>query len=85
MAKGDVYIGITKYLEKQNVDVLTLSFEDIKKINNKYLPSSAYKHPAWWANTDSHSQAFGWMNAGYKTVEVNLEKQCVTLKKCSEG
>jgi len=81
MAKGESYIGITKYLEKQVADSLSLSFSEIKSINGNHLPASAYKYPAWWANTKSHSEAFGWLNAGYKTVEVNMEKEIVIFKR----
>ena len=81
MAKGDSYIGITKYLEKQRANTIIFSFEEVKGINGDHLPPSAYKHQAWWANTESHSHAFSWLNAGYKTEEVDLINQKVTFKK----
>ena len=81
MAKGDTYLEITRYLEKQNSSILVMSFDEIKKINGDYLPASAYKHLAWWSNSKSHSQAFGWLNAGYKTCNVDIALKKVTFEK----
>ncbi len=81
MSKGNAYIGITSYLEKCNRTSITMSFMDVKKVNGDHLPMSAYKHNAWWSNTESHSQAFGWMNAGYRTTDVDIIAQRVTFEK----
>lgn len=82
MAKGDMYIQITHYLnENSNRQNIALTFDEVKKINGGYLPESAYKHQAWWSNSKSHSEAYGWLNAGYKTSEVNLVAQHVIFQR----
>src|SRR5690606_33976746 len=43
-----------------------LSFDEITSIMGAPLPKSAYDHRAWWANTESHSQALAWISAGWK-------------------
>lgn len=85
MAKGDAYIGITRYLEKVKEHRLTLTFDQIKEINDGHLPASAYKHQAWWANTESHSEAFGWLNAGFRTVEIDIISQKITFERVMDA
>ena len=79
MPKGDKYIGLTHYLEKSNKNELTLSFKQIESITGFTLPQSAYVHREFWSNTTSHSIAFGWMNAGYKTTNVDINNEHVTF------
>lgn len=82
MAKGDKYHGITRYLEQCGKDEITLSFEQIKKANDGYLPKSAYTYSAWWANDPkTHTHSYGWLNAGYKTVQVDMKAQTVKFEK----
>ena len=81
MAKGDKYIALTAYLEKCGQDVVKMSFNDIERVLGDKLPKSAYVHTAFWANTESHSFAFGWRNAGYLSRNLNLEKQTIEFVK----
>lgn len=45
---------------------VTLSFPDLERVLGFPLPPSAHQHPAWWSNTNSHSQATAWVDAGYE-------------------
>lgn len=72
MPKGDKYIGLTNYLIGLKVEQVTLSFSEIENIISDALPPSAYKHRAFWSNSRSHSVAYGWLDAGYKTVNVDF-------------
>ncbi|HLV13444.1 MAG TPA: hypothetical protein VKY42_13430 [Trueperaceae bacterium] len=56
-----------------------LSFDEIATILGDKLPQSAYDHRAWWANTESHSQALAWISAGWKVDRVDLEQQLIHL------
>ena len=56
-----------------------LSFDEITKVMGAPLPKSAYDHRAWWANTESHSQALAWISAGWKVDGVDLDKKVITL------
>src|SRR5690625_3548800 len=48
-----------------------MSFEEISTVMGAELPKSARDHRAWWANTESHSQALAWISAGWKVDGVD--------------
>lgn len=77
MAKGEKYIELTSYLEKCGKDELRLTFYEIESILGCKLIDSAYEYPALWSNSESHSIAFGWLNAGYNTRNVDILNQTV--------
>ena len=77
MPKGDKFIELTVYLEKCGKDKVKLSFSEIEKILGFRLSDSAYQYPAQWSNSESQSFAFGWLNAGYLTRQVNIPEQTV--------
>lgn len=75
------YIDLLNYLKRSNDLAVTLSFEKINKILQAgYLPSSAYKHRAWWANSRSHTQSSSWIDAGYMVKAVKLGEDVVFMK-----
>ena len=73
------YRHLTTYLESANSPV-RLTFKELEKIIGFELPSSAYKHREFWANTKSHSIALSWLSVGYKTVEVSIENEYVIFE-----
>lgn len=77
MPKGDKFIALTTYLEKCGENKIKMTFSEIEKIIGCRLPDSAYTYPAQWSNSESHSLAFGWLNAGYLTQQVNIPEQTV--------
>ena len=77
MAKGDKYIALTAYLKKSGKDIIKMSFKEIESILGERLPESAYKYPALWSNSESHSIAFGWMDAGYMSQNLSIANQTV--------
>lgn len=81
MPKGDKYIGLTNYLKGRKESNIIMSFSDIEAQVGAELPSSAYKYREFWSNSYSHSVAFGWLNAGYKTVSVDFKEEYVTFDK----
>lgn len=56
-----------------------LPFTEITEAMAAPLPQSAYDHRAWWANTESHSQALAWISAGWKVDGVDLENRVLHL------
>jgi len=75
---GESYAALTAYLEHSGRSELVMTFEEVKRVNGGYLPDSAYKYRPWWANDPKgHSQSYAWLNAGYKTCNVNIEEQVV--------
>jgi len=79
MPKGGKYLALTRYLKQCGKDCLTLSFKEIEEIIGYDLPPSAHKHMAYWANSRTHSVAFGWMDAGFQTKQKDLEKSLITF------
>ncbi|MGQ0534305.1 MAG: DUF7662 domain-containing protein [Caulobacteraceae bacterium] len=72
------YAGLKSYLASQRQPRIRLSFAEIGRRAGIRLPTSAYQHPAWWANdSKSHVQAKAWLEAGYKTENVDLAARSV--------
>lgn len=72
------YDGLRSYLGAQRQARIRLSFAEVGRRAGVRLPTSAYGHPAWWANdSKSHVQAKAWLEAGYKTENVDIAAQSV--------
>lgn len=56
-------------------------FSEIERILGFGLPPSARRHRAWWANTESHSQARAWLAAGWRVDTVDMDAEIVTLRR----
>lgn len=81
MPRGDKYVALTTHLEKCDRDVIKMSFKEIESVLGERLPESAYKYPALWSNSESHSIAFGWLDAGYMTQNLSIPNQSVEFVK----
>ncbi len=81
LASTSRYAPLHEHLKGVGKDTKTyeLSFDEISTIMGDKLPKSAYDHRAWWANTESHSQALAWISAGWKVDRVDLEGQLIHL------
>jgi len=79
------YSALAKYLKQNNKEEIRLRFEEVEEIVGK-LPPSAWKYPAWWSNSESHSNAkHGWLSAGWLTRKVDIEaKECVFIRQFTE-
>ena len=60
---------------------VTLSFEQIEKILNSKLPSSAYEDRRWWDHEKegNHVNKRSWSNAGWKIERLDVNKKWVKL------
>jgi len=94
MKSGSKYYPLYQYLQARrhpapsptgttntSQPTLTLSFDEIERIIQTSLPSSASKR-AWWSNRDSASalQAGAWVQAGYHVETVDFAQHTVTFK-----
>jgi len=79
-AKGK-YRNLSKYLAKSGKDVIDLTFPEIEEIIQDKLPPCARDHRANWSNTRSISLARSWMDVGYRTTTVNVEKEQVRFER----
>jgi hypothetical protein len=73
------YAAIGRHLQGESGQEVTLTFDQIEDIIGRDLPASAHRHRAWWANTDTHSQALTWLSAGWKVDAADLEQEEVTF------
>ncbi len=58
------------------------TFAEIEGVLGFSLPRSAYAYPAWWSNdATGHSHSLAWLDAGWRTQDVDLQNQQVTFLK----
>ena len=55
-------------------------FAEIEEVLGLDLPASARSHAAWWSN-GGHSHAGAWLDAGFKTSELDLSRQTVVFRR----
>lgn len=76
------YSPLTEHLAARKDLRVRMRFAEIETLLGFPLPHSARAHRPWWANTaHSHVQAKSWLEAGYETQEVDLEKELLTFAK----
>jgi len=69
------YEDLANFLQKQNADMLRMTFQEVEDIVGS-LPPAARKHRAWWANSTSQNHATnGWMSVGWETSQVHMDKE----------
>lgn len=55
-----------------------MSFAEVAAAAKVKLPASAFRYPQWWQNDAAHHvQAKAWIEAGYKTANVDLDAESV--------
>ena len=76
------YEPLPQFLSSQRGSMKRMSFAEIERILGFKLPTSAYKHEAWWSNNATgHSHAHAWLSAGWRTQEVDIGGRKVTFQK----
>ena len=78
------YLKLTTYLANMDAGAWETTFNDVEDVLGMPLPDSARMHRAWWAN-QGHAQSAAWLNAGYKTVSVDLTAEKVTFLYMGDG
>ncbi|MBI5000599.1 MAG: SHOCT domain-containing protein [Euryarchaeota archaeon] len=73
------YGAIKAYLRNSQKQKETLTYKDIEDMVGGKLPSSAYKHRAFWANSRERISG-GWNSMGWMTGPVKLGKT-ITFQK----
>jgi hypothetical protein len=72
------YAPLATYLQgtPDTLDAVTLSFAQIAHMLGTPLPTSAFKHRAWWSNqtkTAQRPQAQAWIGAGFRVDGLDQE------------
>lgn len=77
------YGALTRYLKFRAAftDIVKLSFAEIDGIIGDNLPMSAYRNEEWWSGSPQKSQSKAWLDAGWKTREVNIKEGYVIFQK----
>lgn len=79
------YDAVTRYLVANGGSQVTLTFTQFDELlfPSSGLPRSAKQSEEWWANDYKYPEkgAYGWINASYEMVHVNLEKEYVVFNK----
>lgn len=77
------YEPLARHLRELPRDTWDASFKEIEEILKFKLPPSAHKHDAWWGNSrrGNHSQAKGWIDAGWFVGYVDKENKKVHLER----
>jgi hypothetical protein len=61
-----------------------MTFREVEDILGFSLPKSARDHQAWWSNArQGHSHAAAWLDAGWRTANLDLSGETVTFVKGS--
>ena len=76
------YDPLRKWLSQADGQRIRLSFREVEAILGFRLPHSARSLAQWWANTHgSHVQAAAWMEAGWRTRDVDIAGARVSFER----
>ncbi len=78
--KMSKYTPLTEWLRRRHESSVELTFAEIERILNDELPPTSRQHFTSWDNRSGGIQD-AWLNAGWKTVMVNLEEEKVKFQR----
>lgn len=74
------YESLSQFLVSETSSPRRMSFHEIERVLGFKLPRSAYQHQAWWSNNPTgHSHSLSWIEAGWRTKDVDIEGRKVTF------
>lgn len=80
------YDPLAHHLRESGQVAVPMTFGEIERIIGARLPPSAFKHRPWWSNNPSNSViTHAWLNAGYKSTEVDMPGRTLVFRKTAEG
>ena len=78
------YAPLGAHLRESGRDEIAMTFGKIQTVIGESLPESAYRHQAWWSNNPSNNPMTRvWLEAGYETLEVNMDGRRLRFRKAS--
>lgn len=77
------YKSLGDHLQKNNLSIITLSYEKIEEVLGFKLVPTAYKREQWWENDENAvgRQCRSWMEVGWRTKDIKLGKTITFYKK----
>lgn len=77
------YEPLAVHLRGSGQASVSMTFDAIERIVGAKLPPSAYKYRAWWSNNPTNSViTHAWLDAGYKTANVDMPGRKLVFRKC---
>jgi len=77
------YLPLYDYLLALELKDWPASFAEIERILGFALPKSAYSYPAWWSNGSGMPHSAMWLDAGWRTRDLNLTRKRVHFSRGS--
>lgn len=74
---------LTSYLQNCGKDELTLTFDEVERILGFELSDSKRKYRANWSNTETLRFSLSWLDAGYTTHNVDMDREIIHFSKGS--
>ena len=79
------YEPLEKFLKRHRAGRWRVAFRELERLLGFKLPQSAFKYPAWWSNDDTgHSHAKAWLDAGWRTEEIDLAARKLTFTRADD-
>jgi len=76
------YEPLGEYLKKQGKERVPMTFAEVERVTGVKLPPSALKHRPWWSNNPKNSvMTKVWLDAGYESEQVDMEKRKLVFKR----
>ena len=80
------YEPLKRHLAKLPAPTWRASFKEIERILGFGLPPSSRRHRALWSNNgQNHVMTQAWLSAGWRTEQVDLEKEELVFRKVGPG
>ncbi len=79
------YDPLGNYLRKQRMGRVPMTFIEIERLIGAKLPNSQ-RYPAWWSNNPFNNvMTQVWLDAGFKTEEVDVKARKVVFRKVGQA
>ena len=76
------YAPLTAHLLASGQAEIPMMFGHVETVIRAKLPSSAYRHRAWWSNNPTNSVITrAWIEAGYISADVDMARRTLVFRK----
>lgn len=77
------YEALGQFLRSQGRERVPMTFAEIERVTGAKLPRSQ-RYPAWWSNNTSNNvMTKVWLDAGYRSEQVDVERKCLVFRRVS--
>jgi hypothetical protein len=79
------YDPLRLYLLRQAQVRIPMAFQQVESVVGSARPASARRHRPWWANdATGHAHAQAWLDAGYRTEQVDMEGEKLVFVRATD-